>query len=89
MTERELRAALGAWLENYDEVAEFDGYKYCTQLDHGHTEFEQRIRVIEAARAALRTIHESDRCDIVRNGDQFLCRYHHRYWQTGICPGLK
>jgi hypothetical protein len=33
--------------------------------------------------------HPSDRCDIVRNGDQYICRYHHRYWQTGVCPGLR
>lgn len=33
--------------------------------------------------------HPSDRCDVVPNGDQFICRYHHRHWQTGICPGLR
>jgi len=32
---------------------------------------------------------QSDLCDIVRNGDQFVCRYHRRYWATGICPGLQ
>ena len=29
------------------------------------------------------------RCDIVRNGDQFLCRRHARYWETGLCPGVR
>lgn len=29
------------------------------------------------------------RCEIVRNGDQFVCLKHHRHWQTGICPGLQ
>lgn len=39
--------------------------------------------------AADKPRHRSDDCDIVRNGDQFLCRFHYRYWQTGICPGLR
>ena len=33
--------------------------------------------------------HPTDRCDIVRNGDQYVCRYHARYWTTGICPGVR
>jgi hypothetical protein len=33
--------------------------------------------------------YPSDRCNVVRNGDQYICRYHHRYWSTGICPGLQ
>lgn len=33
--------------------------------------------------------YPSDRCNIVRNGDRYLCRYHNRYWETGICPGLQ
>jgi hypothetical protein len=32
--------------------------------------------------------HRADQCDVTRNGDQFLCRYHGRYWTSGICPGL-
>ena len=30
-----------------------------------------------------------DRCDIIRNGDQFICRIHYRHWATGICPGIR
>jgi hypothetical protein len=31
----------------------------------------------------------SDRCNVVRNGDRYICRYHNRYWESGICPGLR
>jgi hypothetical protein len=33
--------------------------------------------------------YPSDRCNIVRNGDSYICRYHSRHWQSGICPGLR
>lgn len=33
--------------------------------------------------------YPSDRCNVVRNGDRYICRYHNRYWETGICPGLR
>lgn len=32
-------------------------------------------------------IEPTQDCEIVRNGDQYLCLYHRRYWSTGICPG--
>jgi hypothetical protein len=33
--------------------------------------------------------YPSDRCNVVRNGDAYICRYHNRTWSTGICPGLR
>jgi hypothetical protein len=35
-------------------------------------------------------IDPAARCRIYRNGDQFVCGYHSRYFPTGtICPGLR
>lgn len=33
--------------------------------------------------------YPSDRCNIVLNGDSYICRYHNRSWKSGICPGLR
>ena len=48
---RDLIEALAAWSEFYDDIHSFDdGERYMTQLDHGHDEYEARLRVMAAAR---------------------------------------
>jgi hypothetical protein len=49
-----LVAAAREWSEFYDEIIEFDnGERGMVQLDHGHDEYEARMVVMAALRAAL------------------------------------
>ena len=49
----EVLVAAEPWVEDYSEAEVYDDETFMTQLDHGHVEYEKRMHVIIALRAAL------------------------------------
>jgi hypothetical protein len=70
---------------NYGHL--FGGKKFEQDMEHNHFGV---VTALSEAMAHLSSVIVPDpRCDITRNGDQFLCLKHKRYWVTGICPGIR